>query len=124
MANSTPVYTRSAAASAHHDLQPVTLCDLGTIDASATIDCSKASVFYAASITGTITVTFSNVPVGGEVIVDLKSHATPPTVTWAGVDAWLGSVAAPTWQASSTTRIRLTNNGHQVVGSFMEQYHA
>ena len=59
---------------------------------------------------------------GDEVIIDLKSHATPPTVTWTGVDVWL--VSAPTWAASKTTRVRLLNNGHQVVGSFLEEYHA
>ena len=118
MANSTPAYTRSAAASAHHDLQPVTLCDLGIVDAALAIDCSKAKLFYAESITGTITATVSNAPVGDEVILDLKSHATPPTITWSGVDEWLNG-EAPTFEAGLTTRISLLNNGHAVVGSFL-----
>jgi hypothetical protein len=121
MANATPTYSRAGAASAHHDNEGVTLCDLGAVDTSATIDCSKAKLFYAASITGTITLTFTNVPVGDEVILDLVSHGTPPTVTWTGVAVWL--VSAPTWSASKTTRVRLLNNGHQVVGSFLEEYH-
>lgn len=123
MANSTPTFTRKGASFAHKDLQGVTLCDLGAIDTSLTIDCSEAKLFYASSVTGTITITVANVPVGGEVILNLVSHGTPPTATWSGVNSWLGA-AAPTWEASKYTQVRLVNDGHEVVGSFIEEYHS
>jgi hypothetical protein len=117
MANSTPVYSRSGAAFSLAEQQAATVCDLGSVDSALSLDLSTAKLFYAASITGTITVTVANLPAGAEVILDFKSHATPPTVTWAGVDVWLAA-SAPSWKASKTTRIRLVHNGHQVAGTF------
>jgi hypothetical protein len=50
--------------------------------------------------------------------------ATAPTVTFAGVDHWLGAVSAPTFSNSKLTRIKVVNDGTHVFGEFVEEYPA
>ncbi|MCK4898585.1 MAG: hypothetical protein KAS38_07400 [Anaerolineales bacterium] len=71
------------------------------------------------------TITFSNVPAGGDVCqfeIDIRQDATPRSIAWPGTVLWPGAIAPNIGIAGSITQVHLrtTNGGGQWLGSYVE----
>ena len=71
---------------------------------------------YAFTANGNATITITNLTAGQRGSVSLYCDATARTITWAGVDTWLGDT--PVLAAERLTAVTLFHDGVGVVGSW------
>lgn len=122
MANPAVTYARSGAADAQNEFAGLTVANGGALDSAATIDFSKCSIFRATVNNVSVALTPTNIGLGRTVKIHLRSgSATASTITWGTTGQtvnWIGA-ASPTCTASKATIITLTNDGAEVIGSYV-----
>jgi len=94
----------------------VSASNIGSVSTNQTADFASKG-YYTYTISGNIQITIGNLAVGQRGSFSLLCDGTARTITWVGIDKWIGG-AMPAMVAGKLVVVSLFNDGIRILASY------